>query len=437
MASFLRNRRALLLLILTGGMLIASCELPITPPPAQPTSSLDEGFSPPLPVVVHASDPIGQHLLCDLLERHLTPPSYRCVEPSAAAEVAEIHFDYKLLNPSLDYGRNLGFSSLTAGSLVLVTSSATVTFAISLQAPERPRQAFRLESPGRVGLWFVSAPGKGWFGTSFGTLINSSGGHPAQLQHSCLAPETPLDEQEHACKLYRELLEDSLHRGWSQIEANLHPRRSPGHPPKSSPPQTPSQQTQQTPSHIPVQHSASPSAPAFPVFPWGDKWQLSIYHGQVANNDFLEVLLGGQRDFLPSYLDTLALSRTLSTQLPGLHFEIEGQLGKHSGMQEHWETNLQLVFRWQLSDVPIPVSVAYGDGLSYAEEVPRMELAKGEVDTQRLLAYFMVELDVGLPTLPAEPKLFFRIHHRSGVYGLFCKKKCGSNFPALGLKFTI
>ena len=71
-------------------------------------------------------------------------------------------------------------------------------------------------------------------------------------------------------------------------------------------------------------------------------------------------------------------------------------------MQEHWETNLQFVLRWRVLDAPVPVSIAYGDGLSYAEEIPRMELAIGEVDTQRLLAYFMVELDIDLPALPLD-----------------------------------
>ena len=104
------------------------------------------------------------------------------------------------------------------------------------------------------------------------------------------------------------------------------------------------------------------------------------------DNSFWEIVLKGQHDYRPSYIDTLAISRELSTHLRQIHFEVEGQLGKHSGTQEHWETNLQFVLRWRVLDAPVPVSIAYGDGLSYAEEIPRMELAMGEVDTKRLVA---------------------------------------------------
>ena len=60
-----------------------------------------------------------------------------------------------------------------------------------------------------------------------------------------------------------------------------------------------------------------------------------------------------------------------------------------------------------------------------------MELAMGEVDTKRLLAYFMVELDIGLPAIPLDSKLLFRIHHRSGVLGMYCKKNAGLTFRLL------
>lgn len=435
MAKVLKNQGLVLLLNLVASILIAGCELPITPPPIQPPASSNEDSSLSLPVVVLAPDPIGHRLICNLLEHHLSSPSYHCVEVSPEAGVPTLHFDYTLHNPSLDYGRNIGLSTLTAGSVLLVSSSATVTFSVSLQPPGRSPQTFRSHNLGRSGLWFVMAPGKGLFGTSFGTLINSYGGRPDQLQHSCLSLETPSGEREYACKLYRELLEDSLNRSWPEITTHL--KRS-DHSQGTLAFRAPARQKLLTPAIEPAKRLQAQSTQTESSFiPWADQWYLSIYHSQAVRNNFGEVVLEGKHDFLPSYLDVLALSRALSTQLSGLRFEVEGQLGKHSGMQDHWETNLLLVFRWQLLDDSTPVSIAYGDGFSYAEAIPQIELEGGQVDTRRLLPYFMVELDMGLPTLPAEPKLFFRIHHRSGMFGLFCKKRCASNFPALGLKFKI
>ena len=138
---------------------------------------------------------------------------------------------------------------------------------------------------------------------------------------------------------------------------------------------------------------------------------------------------------MSSYINIITFSSSRVTQFPNLHFEKEILLAKHTGMQHHLETDLAINFRWQFVNEPFPLSLGYGNGISYAEKTPKLELARGHDDTKRLLGYIMVDFEIEVPLLPTKPKVFFRIHHRSGILDLFCR--CGSNFPSFGYKSKI
>ena len=433
---FWRKRRAEFWRVLCWSFFCASCQFPITSPPVWVSPHPTVKTPRPIPIAVHAPDPVMRKLMCEQLEQSLTLRPYTCVVEPSEEKVPRLTVGIELRDPQLDYGRNLGWSTVTAGMLLLVTSSATLVYSFTLEVPGAPTRTLHTQSTGRIGLWIVLPPPKGWLGTFLGTLVNSSG-TPDQLRDSCISLKVPKDERIADCQLYRLFLANSLNQIWPQLQTALFADSDL----VVSPEDSPDESLLQEESRISSSPDAALTDSSFPdspwSIPWGPAWHLSLYRGQVVDNSFWELVLKGQHDYRPSYIDTIAISRELSTHLQQIRFEVEGQLGKHSGMQEHWETNLQFVLRWRVLDAPVPVSIAYGDGLSYAEESPRMELAMGEVDTQRLVAYFMVELDIGLPALPLDSKLLFRIHHRSGVLGLYCKKKCGSNFQALGLKVTL
>ena len=106
---------------------------------------------------------------------------------------------------------------------------------------------------------------------------------------------------------------------------------------------------------------------------------------------------------------------------------------KHFKMQEHYEFNIALIYRWLKFpwDHIIDTSLAIGDGFSYALEKPKIELAKHK--TSKLLNYLLVEIALLVPGY-RRWEVFTRIHHRSGVYGLINDIKGGSNFVALGLR---
>ncbi len=120
-------------------------------------------------------------------------------------------------------------------------------------------------------------------------------------------------------------------------------------------------------------------------------------------------------------------------------WELEGQIVKHFGFQDHEEFNGVLVGRWLLFpwDKYIDTSLAVGEGLSYATERPRIE--GGDRSSRKeyhFLNYLMVELSFFLPKFP-HWGLVIRVHHRSDVYGLVADSVLGgSSFVGGGIKYV-
>jgi len=165
------------------------------------------------------------------------------------------------------------------------------------------------------------------------------------------------------------------------------------------------------------------------------KWAFTLYGGP-----HVQETLGDALSFQATYLDDTyvivgALTRELWRYRDWFALEVEGQVGKHFGEMQHWELNGLIDIRWLLFpwDKYVETSFAIGDGLSYATEVPEVELADDE-DAQRLLNYLLFELTLGLPQYP-QWDIVARIHHRSGIFGLMGGMYGGSNFVTGGIKF--
>ncbi|MBT4639329.1 MAG: hypothetical protein HOC09_10945 [Deltaproteobacteria bacterium] len=166
-----------------------------------------------------------------------------------------------------------------------------------------------------------------------------------------------------------------------------------------------------------------------------DRVSIGYYKGQAVENNFGDLYTSPWRP-IASYIQTVFINYQLNGQIRDLIFETEGQLVKHNGLQDHWETNGLLVVRLKLFDQLIPTSIATGHGLSYATEVAKLDKESGE-EPPRILYYFYAELAFGLRDLPYNPRIIFRIHHRSGVFGLYCGQNCGSNIPAVGFRSSL
>jgi len=161
---------------------------------------------------------------------------------------------------------------------------------------------------------------------------------------------------------------------------------------------------------------------------------ISLYGGRLSTNDWIEVFAPPRWDFVDSYLTALAVSRRAGWRSETAQTEVEGQIVRHVGVQDHWEFNVLGVIRrtalpW---DETLDMSLAGGLGLSYATELPEAEI-DFEGDTERLLVYWMLELDAAIPKVDAW-SILTRLHHRSPAYGLFGDGG-GANVLAVGFRY--
>ena len=163
------------------------------------------------------------------------------------------------------------------------------------------------------------------------------------------------------------------------------------------------------------------------------EWAVTVLGGQYSGSQLLK-LGGGTLDFKDSYTAGLSLSYQFVDWGPHMRWELEGQALQHVGEQEHVEFASSINVRW----ITFPwnryldTSVAIGGGLSVTSEVPVLE--KRDPDNSQaatLLHYLLIEAAVGLPS--SNWSLVARIHHRSGIFGLFSHS--GSNVLALGLRY--
>jgi hypothetical protein len=164
---------------------------------------------------------------------------------------------------------------------------------------------------------------------------------------------------------------------------------------------------------------------------------LTLYAGRYSDDRLGDVLLSKPVTYMNSWLLAVAASHAFALASPAHQWELEGQLARHVRGQHHWETNLLAIYRWQRFSWRrvLQTSLAVGEGLSYASRVPPLEAAsQTNVGATRLLNYILVEMTVAPPQVK-DWSLVVRVHHRSGVYGLFNDVKGGSNVIAAGVKF--
>jgi hypothetical protein len=181
------------------------------------------------------------------------------------------------------------------------------------------------------------------------------------------------------------------------------------------------------------------------------EWHLTAYGSQWVNADLLEIPEFAVTSRLTSeeaYFVGAGLSRVIvpSFSIPilgtdfafrGNRIELEGQVLRHFGDQSHWEGTVALMFR--TGQIPLfgalSVNLAFGEGLSYASERPRLE-GSARVEPSRFLNYLAFEAEFSHVSLPG---VYFvpKIHHRSGVFGLIAERESGSNFIGAGIRVDL
>ncbi|WP_305044735.1 hypothetical protein [Geoalkalibacter sp.] len=163
--------------------------------------------------------------------------------------------------------------------------------------------------------------------------------------------------------------------------------------------------------------------------PWALLGYASIYTPDRLKDIFLN-----RHSYQDSYLGVLALSREFARTGASLGWEGEGQIGKYFGRQSHFEYNALVVARWHRFpwNHKVDTTFALGEGISWATRTPKLE-ARNHEKTSQLLNYLLFELTLA----PPHSRLYLsgRIHHRSGVFGLYNGVRGGSNFLGMGLGY--
>ncbi len=165
-------------------------------------------------------------------------------------------------------------------------------------------------------------------------------------------------------------------------------------------------------------------------------WALTLYSGRLTDSGIGETATFNFK-FENAYFIDLALSRRLYTFRDYCNIEIEGQIAKHFGDQDHWEFNVVPYFRWLVFpwDAHLDTSFAAGAGVSYATSVPEIEAKNHDNVAGRFLGALMFELALSPPRVP-QWGLVIRLHHRSGASGVFSGVSGGSNAWAMGIRYS-
>lgn len=165
------------------------------------------------------------------------------------------------------------------------------------------------------------------------------------------------------------------------------------------------------------------------------EWAVSLYGGRVTSEHWDDVISSDNVQYEDAHLVAVAVDWTVKHYFnEALTLELEAQVGKYFGDQDHYEFNLPLVvgrwhrFPWQRY---VATTFAYGIGPSYATEVPQVE-AEIDSESARWMVYWFAEFTFGPPN--GIWSLLFRLHHRSEAFGLVAENG-GANTLAAGLRF--
>lgn len=174
------------------------------------------------------------------------------------------------------------------------------------------------------------------------------------------------------------------------------------------------------------------------------RYSALIYHGRITENTLGQVI-GMCYSLDKEKLYSLEVSRYFSSDSGIRRYfdKVVSDVACSMNFTYHndpyvgdiYEFDPFMYFAWHLftlSDV-IRCHLALGEGLSYLSKIPTRE-RRDSTDPKRLLNYLMFELVLGFPRHPAI-ELIGRIHHRSGVFGLYNANNSGSTAVGLAVRY--
>lgn len=162
---------------------------------------------------------------------------------------------------------------------------------------------------------------------------------------------------------------------------------------------------------------------------------VAFLSGVGTPTPFIEMVRVRQLDIEPHYISGIAIGHQIWESQNLLSFELESSLLKHFERRDRFSVATAFLVRWLKTpwDRIINSSFSFGNGLSYATSAPDLERNYLE-KTSRLLYHFSLELAFDMHR---EWDVFFRVHHRSGAFGLFNGVVGGSDFLCFGFRLLI
>lgn len=178
---------------------------------------------------------------------------------------------------------------------------------------------------------------------------------------------------------------------------------------------------------------------------------VTLYHGHGVDADLLGIpkqIFQGDVKWEDSYFEgvgyaqSMPIPELLNQALELVYLSdstamLEGLLIQHRGMQHNVETSFAYMLHTDYLELSgLRLRVGAGLGLSYAFGTPTYE--DGPKDNPekryRFQNYNAYEIESSLAAYP-HLALAFRVHHRSGMYGLIAPRHVGSNFLTVGLRY--
>ena len=136
------------------------------------------------------------------------------------------------------------------------------------------------------------------------------------------------------------------------------------------------------------------------------------------------------------YLLSGSYNRRLTTVLDHLDIEVEGGIGRRFGDNNSAEAYAALGLRWRQfpwNDFLTTSFAVYPIGPSYVANLSPAEVSK-DGRSAHWLNYFSIELTFAAPSTP-QFEVLFRLHHRSGVFGLIEGSTNGADFLSVGARY--
>lgn len=166
------------------------------------------------------------------------------------------------------------------------------------------------------------------------------------------------------------------------------------------------------------------------------EWAVTVYGGFVSDNSFSRLVLTPWDSEVETDIPWLggSLSRRIATWGPSLSFELEAGAGYRFGSEktgEFWGVVYARYDGLPWNDI-VYTTLAVSSGLNLATRNSDIEKGKSNGGS-RLLHYFSPEITFASPE-DKNTELVFRLHHRSGVFGLFDGVSSGINTVTFGLR---